>query len=60
MSTTLDGQLLGRTHHATRAVLERELTRLGLTFAQSLLLTILVRADGPLPAPRRPGGWPTR
>ncbi|GIJ76425.1 hypothetical protein SAMN05443287_10259 [Micromonospora phaseoli] len=49
MSATLNGQLLGRTHYATRAVLERELTRLGLTFGQSLLLNVLAAADGPLP-----------
>ncbi|MFV2100854.1 hypothetical protein [Micromonospora sp. LOL_024] len=49
MSSTLNGQLLGRTHYATRAVLERELTRLGLTFGQSLLLNMLAAADGPVP-----------
>ncbi|RIV37360.1 helix-turn-helix domain-containing protein [Micromonospora radicis] len=49
MSVTLNGQLLGRTHHATRALLERELTALGLTFAQSLLLTVVAAADAPIP-----------
>ncbi|WP_146017405.1 MarR family transcriptional regulator [Verrucosispora sp. ts21] len=49
MSVTLNGQLLGRTHYATRAVLERELTALGLTFAQSLLLTAVAAAHGPIP-----------
>ncbi|MFF5216132.1 hypothetical protein [Micromonospora sp. NPDC000442] len=49
MSTTLNGQILGRTHYATRAVLERELGRLGLTFAQALLLNALAAADTPLP-----------
>ncbi|MCZ7423103.1 hypothetical protein O7605_26725 [Verrucosispora sp. WMMA2121] len=49
MSTTLNGQILGRTHYATRAVLERELGRLGLTFVQALLLNALAAADVPLP-----------
>ncbi|MFY1576573.1 hypothetical protein ACN26Z_16950 [Verrucosispora sp. WMMD703] len=49
MSLILNGQILGRTHYATRAVLERELDRLGLTFAQALLLNALAAADAPLP-----------
>ncbi|WBB53112.1 hypothetical protein [Verrucosispora sp. WMMD573] len=49
MSITLNGQILGRTHYATRAVLERELNRLGLTFTQALLLNALAAAGAPLP-----------
>ncbi|WP_433527869.1 hypothetical protein ACQPYA_15915 [Micromonospora sp. CA-263727] len=49
MSTTLDGRALGRTHYATRAVLERSLAPLGLTFPQALLLNALAGAVGPLP-----------
>ncbi|MFC9325097.1 hypothetical protein [Kitasatospora sp. NPDC057015] len=46
MSTTpsLNGQVIGLAHYATRALLERELARTGTTFVQSLALN--TAADG--------------
>ncbi|MCP2336701.1 MarR family winged helix-turn-helix transcriptional regulator [Actinomadura rupiterrae] len=38
---TLNGQIIGRAHQATRAVLESRLPALGLTFRQSLALNAL-------------------
>ncbi|MCI4066613.1 hypothetical protein MRQ36_30270 [Micromonospora sp. R77] len=46
MSTTLSGQVIGQAHHATRALLERELTGIGLTFAQSLALNAVAAEGG--------------
>ncbi|SCF19973.1 hypothetical protein [Micromonospora mirobrigensis] len=47
MSTAppLTGQVLGQAHHATRAVLDRELAAIGISFAQSVALN-LVAAEG--------------
>ncbi|MEH0985120.1 MarR family winged helix-turn-helix transcriptional regulator [Micromonospora sp. CPCC 205556] len=42
----LDGQVLGQAHHATRAVLERELARLGISFTQSVVLGVVAREGG--------------
>ncbi|MCX5212004.1 hypothetical protein OG689_22435 [Kitasatospora sp. NBC_00240] len=46
MSTTpsLNGQVIGLAHYATRALLERELARTGTTFVESLALN--ATADG--------------
>ncbi|MEU5909948.1 MarR family winged helix-turn-helix transcriptional regulator [Micromonospora sp. NPDC047527] len=46
MSTTptLNGQVIGQAHYATRALLERAVAPLGLTFGQVLALNVL--ADG--------------
>lgn len=44
-SPTLTGQVIGQAHHATRAVLERELGPLGISFHQSVALNA-VAADG--------------
>ncbi|MET7707745.1 MarR family winged helix-turn-helix transcriptional regulator [Micromonospora sp. NPDC005413] len=46
MSTTpaLNGQVIGQTHYATRALLERAVAPLGLSFGQVLTLNVL--ADG--------------
>ncbi|MEV5568403.1 hypothetical protein AB0L06_00015 [Spirillospora sp. NPDC052269] len=41
----LNGQIIGRAHYATRAVLERRLERLGLTFPQSLAVGALAAGD---------------
>ncbi|WFE99327.1 hypothetical protein [Micromonospora sp. WMMD964] len=48
MSTTptLNGQVIGQAHYATRALLERAVAPLGLTFGQVLALNVL--ADGPV------------
>ncbi|MGQ5262635.1 MarR family winged helix-turn-helix transcriptional regulator [Micromonospora sp. ZYX-F-536] len=42
----LNGQVIGQAHYATRALLERAVAPLGLTFAQVLALNAL--ADGPV------------
>ncbi|MEU8300518.1 MarR family winged helix-turn-helix transcriptional regulator [Micromonospora sp. NPDC048909] len=44
--TTLNGQIIGLAHYATRTLLERELTGLGLTFPQSLALSAVAAQDG--------------
>ncbi|WP_410809236.1 hypothetical protein [Micromonospora sp. 067-2] len=41
---TLDGQVIGQAHYATRALLERAVAPLGLSFGQVLVLNVL--ADG--------------
>ncbi|WP_026414485.1 MarR family winged helix-turn-helix transcriptional regulator [Actinomadura oligospora] len=41
----LNGQVIGRAHYATRAVLERRLEGLGLTFQQGLVLNALAAGD---------------
>ncbi|MGC5022291.1 MarR family winged helix-turn-helix transcriptional regulator [Micromonospora sp. DT47] len=47
MSTaTLNGRVIGLAHHATRAVLERELARHGVSFPQSVALTAVADAGG--------------
>ncbi|MDG4781445.1 hypothetical protein O7614_17475 [Micromonospora sp. WMMD961] len=48
MSTapTLNGQVIGQAHHATRALLERATAPLGVSFGQVLALNAL--ADGPV------------
>ncbi|MET7375593.1 MarR family winged helix-turn-helix transcriptional regulator [Micromonospora arida] len=48
MSTvpTLNGQVIGQAHYATRALLERAVAPLGLNFGQVLALNVL--ADGPV------------
>lgn len=43
--TTLNGQVLGRAHYAARAVLERELARMDLTFQQSLALNAIAGGE---------------
>ncbi|MFI6263504.1 MarR family winged helix-turn-helix transcriptional regulator [Micromonospora sp. NPDC051006] len=44
--TTLNGQIIGLAHYATRSLLERELAGLGLTFQQSLALNAVAAEDG--------------
>lgn len=39
--TTLNGQVVGRAHYAARAVLERELAGMGITFQQQLALNVI-------------------
>ena len=48
MSTapTLNGQVIGQAHYATRALLERAIGPLGVSFGQVLALNVL--ADGPV------------
>jgi DNA-binding MarR family transcriptional regulator len=46
MSATLSGQVIGQAHYATRAVLERELTAIGITFTQSVALNAVVAEGG--------------
>ncbi|RAO04682.1 hypothetical protein GAR05_00545 [Micromonospora saelicesensis] len=48
MSTlpTVNGQVVGQAHYATRALLERAVAPLGLNFGQVLALNVL--ADGPV------------
>ncbi|MGH3736997.1 MAG: MarR family winged helix-turn-helix transcriptional regulator [Micromonosporaceae bacterium] len=43
--TTLNGQTIGMAHYATRALLERELTRVGVTFHQSVALNAIAQND---------------
>ncbi|WBB68722.1 hypothetical protein [Micromonospora sp. WMMD812] len=45
-SSPLTGQVIGRAHYATRALLERQLTRVGLTFPQSIALNGLAAEGG--------------
>lgn len=45
-STPLNGQVIGLAHYATRAVLERELGRLGVSFHQSLALNAAAAEGG--------------
>ncbi|MFC3502934.1 MarR family winged helix-turn-helix transcriptional regulator [Micromonospora krabiensis] len=45
-SSPLTGQVIGRAHYATRALLERQLTSLGLTFPQSIALNTLAAEGG--------------
>ncbi|WP_200214285.1 MarR family winged helix-turn-helix transcriptional regulator [Micromonospora coerulea] len=42
----LTGQVIGQAHYATRAVLERELAAMGLTFFQSLALNAVAAEGG--------------
>ncbi|MDO3705703.1 hypothetical protein Q3W71_28945 [Micromonospora sp. C28SCA-DRY-2] len=44
--TTVNGQVIGQAHYATRAVLERELVGFGLTFHQSLALNAVAAEGG--------------
>jgi hypothetical protein len=44
--STLNGQVIGQAHYATRALLERAIAPLGLSFGQVLALNAL--ADGPV------------
>lgn len=46
MSTTLSGQVIGQAHYATRAVLERELTSIGLTFTHGVALNAVAAEGG--------------
>ncbi|MET7670747.1 hypothetical protein [Micromonospora luteifusca] len=48
MSTTptLNGQVIGQAHYATRALLDRAVAPLGLSFGQAIALNVL--ADGPV------------
>ncbi|MCX5144573.1 MarR family winged helix-turn-helix transcriptional regulator [Streptomyces sp. NBC_00338] len=48
MSTapTVNGQIIGQAHHATRAVLERLLAETGATFHQSVALNAAADSDG--------------
>ncbi|WP_446214866.1 MarR family winged helix-turn-helix transcriptional regulator [Micromonospora sp. IBHARD004] len=46
MLTTLTGQVIGQAHHATRAVLERELAGIGITFPQSVALNAVAAEGG--------------
>ncbi|MFE9426798.1 MarR family transcriptional regulator [Kitasatospora sp. NPDC006697] len=57
MSSTpaLNGQVIGRAHHATRALLERELARTGTSFQQSLALNATHAAGGEI-APEQLAG----
>ncbi|MFC0007603.1 hypothetical protein [Micromonospora siamensis] len=45
----LNGQVLGQAHHATRAVLERELTAVGISFPQSVALNLVAAEGGATP-----------
>ncbi|MEV0155623.1 hypothetical protein AB0H57_18020 [Micromonospora sp. NPDC050686] len=47
--SVLNGQVIGQAHHATRAVLERELTGLGITFHQSVALNLVAAEGGAAP-----------
>ncbi|MBM0225751.1 hypothetical protein [Micromonospora sp. ATA51] len=42
----LTGQVIGQAHYATRAVLERELATMGITFAQSVALNAVAAEGG--------------
>ncbi|MEU5949112.1 hypothetical protein ABZ793_26620 [Micromonospora sp. NPDC047465] len=44
--TAVNGQIIGQAHYATRALLERELARLGITFHQSLALNAAAAEGG--------------
>lgn len=44
--TLLNSQIIGRAHHAARALLERELRRTGTTFHQSMALNAAAAAGG--------------
>lgn len=47
MSTApFNGQVLGQTHYATRAVLERELAAIGISFPESVALTLVAVEGG--------------
>ncbi|MGK5740594.1 MarR family winged helix-turn-helix transcriptional regulator [Micromonospora sp. URMC 103] len=43
---SLNGQVIGQTHYATRALLERELARLGVSFHQSVALNAAAAEGG--------------
>lgn len=45
-SPTLNGQVIGQAHYATRAVLERELAPAGVSFQQSLALNAVAAEGG--------------
>ena len=45
-SPTLNGQVIGQTHYATRAVLERELDSTGVSFQQSVALNAVAAEGG--------------
>jgi DNA-binding MarR family transcriptional regulator len=42
---TLNGQVIGQAHHATRALLERVLAQTGTTFHQSVALNVIAGSD---------------
>ncbi|MER7892752.1 hypothetical protein ABTX15_23310 [Micromonospora sp. NPDC094482] len=44
--TTLNGQIIGQAHYATRTLLERELAGLGITFHQSIALNAVAAEGG--------------
>lgn len=44
--TTLNGQVIGQAHYATRALLERVLARVGITFEQSVAYNVVTANDG--------------
>ena len=46
--STLNGQVLGQAHYATRALLERELATVGVDFPQSVVLNALAGEGGAL------------
>ncbi|PWU57868.1 hypothetical protein DLE60_23665 [Micromonospora globispora] len=45
-SPTLNGQVISQAHYATRAVLERELARAGVSFQQSVALNAITAEGG--------------
>jgi hypothetical protein len=45
---TLNGQVIGMTHYATRALLERVLESVALTFEQSVALNLVASSDAPV------------
>jgi DNA-binding MarR family transcriptional regulator len=44
----LNGQIIGIAHHATRAVLDRLLRSVDMTFEQSVVLNVVASADAPI------------
>ena len=51
MTTTtpaLNGQIVGMTHYATRALLDRVLRSVEMTFEQSVVLNLVACADSPM------------
>ena len=45
---TLDGQVIGTTHYATRALLQRVLDTVAMTFEQSVVLGLVATGEAPL------------
>ena len=50
MSTapTLNGQVIGMTHYATRALLQRVLDTVGMSFEQSVVLGLVAASESPI------------